>query len=137
MRDYQFIGATLLGSSSITALVSTKVYHGLRYGASALSSMPCINYYNLPSKGRFSGMESKTFSIHCRAADPAVARQLGDLVVDLFGGTNGSGTYGNTTTFTVARASIIRDNGLIPEGEAGSYCVPIDVLIVYSVDTVS
>lgn len=137
MRDYQFIGYLLNSTTAISSITSTRIYHGDRPENTKLSDMPCINYYQLPGGSRISGMESRTFSINCRASDPAVARRLGDLVIDLFGGTSGTGTFGYASSFTAARASIVRDNGLLSEQSAKDFLVPIDVLIVYSVDTVS
>jgi len=137
MRDYQFVGHALLQTSAITALTSTRNYHGARLSSSALSAMPVINYYQLPGGTRRNGLESRTFTINCRDTDPAVARQLGDLVSDLFGGTSGTGVYGNSTSFTVARASVVRDNVTIPEWNEETFLVPVDVLVVYSMDTVS
>lgn len=135
MKDFQFIGYTLLQTTAITSIVSTRVYHG--YIPETVTSKPVINYYQLSGPGRGYGMETKTFTINCRATDPAVARDLGDKVVSLFGGAEGMGTYGYSSSFSIARASVVRDNGLILEDESDSYNVPIDVLIVYSRDTVS
>ena len=137
MKDYQFIGHALLQTSAITAIAGTRVYHGNRPQSSSSSSMPAINYYQVSGGTRDNGIESKVFSINCRATDPAVARSLGDKVIDLFDGSYGTGVFGNSSSFTVARSSVIRDNGLIPEFMSDAYAVPIDVLIVYTVDTVS
>ena len=137
VKDHQFIGLTLLSASSITSLVSTRVYHGMRPKVSQLKDLPAIDYYQLPGGSKYMGTVSRTFTVNCRATDPAVVRQLGDAVVDLFGGTSGAGTYGNSSSFTVARASIARDNGTMVEDDSETFNVPIDVLIVYTIDTVS
>ena len=137
MKDYQFVGYTLLQTSAISSLVSTRVYHGMRPKVSQLSELPAIDFYQLPSGEKFNGLVSRTFTINCRATDPAVARQLGDAVIDLFGGTSGTGVQGYSSSFNIARASIARDNGTFVEEDSETFNVPIDVLIVYTVDTVS
>lgn len=137
MKDYQFVGHALLQTSAITALTSTRVYHGDRPTSSAFSSLPAITYYQLSGGARGNGIESKVFTINCYASDPAVARNLGDKVIDLFAGSSGTGVYGNSSSFTIARASVERDYGLMVDSKTDNFTVPIDVLIVYTVDTVS
>lgn len=137
MKDHQFIGYTLLNTSAISALVSTRVYHGSRPKVSQISELPAIDFYQLPGGRKNMGTVSRTFTVNCRATSPAVARQLGDAVVDLFGGTSGTGMYGYSSSFSVARASIARDNGTIVDDDSETFFVPIDVLIVYTTDTVS
>ena len=137
MNDHQFIGYTLLNASAISSLVSTRVYHGMRPKVSQISELPAIDYYQLSGGRKYMGTVSRTFTINCRATSPAVARQLGDAVIDLFGGTSGTGVYGYSSSFSVARASIARDNGTIVDDDSETVFVPIDVLVVYTTDTVS
>lgn len=132
MVDHQFIGYTLLQTTAVTAITSTRVYHGLRPQSSSLSSLPCINFYQMSGGGKKNGSKSVTFSINCRAVDPAAARSLAEIVSDTFGGPSGTGVYGSASSFTVARSSVVRDGGLIPEVESGCFNAPIDVMIVYT-----
>jgi hypothetical protein len=130
MKPYQAIGYALLNTTTITAIVGSRVNHGLRPIG---TTTPCINYFELGGMSRLPGMESMVFSINCRADSADDARNIGRLVIDLFDGTNGTGTYGNQVTFEISRASLNNDNGLIPEPEDGIYNAPIDIRIVYPI----
>jgi hypothetical protein len=134
MKPHQTIGWTLLQTSSITAIVGSKINHGLRPVGTAV---PSINYYELGGYSRRNGIESAVFSINCRADTADAARNLARLVLDTFHGTSGTGVQGYQSTFTVARSSLENDGGLIPEPEDGIYNAPIDIRIVYPVSTVS
>jgi len=134
MKPYQAIGWSLLQTTAITSIVSTRVYHGTRPDG---DNVPAINYYELAGPTRTKGIESQTFSINCRAATAGAARDLARLVVDLFAGDSGGGVYGDQNGFSVARASLQYDNGLIPEPTNGVFNAPVDVMIVYGLETVS
>lgn len=135
MKPYQAIGYTLLNTTSITAIVSTKVNHGLRPVGTAV---PCINYYELGGPVRANGIESQVYSINCRASTAGAARDLARIVVDTFAGSSGTGIYGyQNSSFEISRASLENDGGLIPETEDQIYNAPIDIRIVYPIDTVS
>jgi hypothetical protein len=134
MKPHQTIGWTLLQTSSITAIVGSKVNHGLRPVGTAV---PSINYYELGGYSRRNGIESTVFSINCRADTADAARNLARLVLDTFHGTQGMGVQGTQNSFTVARSSLENDGGLIPEPEDGIYNAPIDIRFVYPVSTVS
>lgn len=135
MKPYQTIGYSLLNTTAITAIVSTRVNHGLRPEGTVV---PSINYYEIGGGTRNNGIESTAYSINCRAATPAGARDLARLVLDLFTGSSGTGVYGyENSTFEVSRASLQNDGGLIPEPEDGIYNAPIDIRIVYPISTVS
>jgi hypothetical protein len=140
VRVSQLIGYTLINCSAITSIVGastqSRITHGTRPQSSALSSLPCINYYEMPGN-RKNGIAAETFSINCRAATSDAAMNLANLVIDLFHGSSGTGTYGTNNSFDVARASLKNHNGLIPEPSADTYNVPVDILITYAVDTVS
>jgi hypothetical protein len=130
MKPYQAIGYALLNTTAITAIVSSRINHGLRpIGTIA----PCINYYEIGGVTRIPGMESVIYSINCRATTAGVARDLAHLVLDLFAGTDGTGTYGQQMTFEITRASLVNDAGIIPEPEDGIYNAPIDIRIVYPI----
>lgn len=133
MKPYQVIGWSLLQTSAITAITSTRVYHGLRPEGTVV---PAINFFELPGS-RFYGVERQSYSINCRATTASVARNLARLVTDLFAGTAGTGIYGVQNGFTIDRGSLVQDQGLIPEPEDGIFNAPVDIAIVYGVGTVS
>lgn len=134
MKPYQAIGWSLLQTSAITNIVSTRVYHGLR---PAGTDVPCINYYEMPGGLRQNGTESTPYSINCRASSSGAARDLARLVLDLFTGSDGRGVYGTQNGFDIARASFRADNGAIPEVEDNIFNAPVDITLVNTVDTVS
>jgi hypothetical protein len=134
MKPYQLIGWTLLNTTAVTAITSTRINHGLRPSGTIV---PSINYYELGTATRQHGMEQVVYSINCRASTPGVSRDLARLVLNVFIGSNGDGTYGENNGFEVTRASLEVDGGLIPEPEDGIYNSPVDVRIVYPVSTVS
>lgn len=139
MRVDQAIGYVLAQASAIAALVSTRVYHGLRPNGATL---PCINFYAVGGAGgRWRGIEAPTYSINCRADSASGAEALSKLVVDAFHGSSGTGMYGTVTvtagtSFDVARVSLRTDQGLIPEPADGVFNAPVDITVVYAVDTV-
>ena len=133
MKPYQAVGWTLLNTSAVTAIVSTRVWHAMR---PKTDTLPSINYFELGG-GRGNGIESQPYSINCRAATAGGARDLARVVVNTFAGSSGTGMYGTQNWFDIARASLRSDNGLVPEPEEGVYNAPVDVLLVYSVDTVT
>jgi len=134
MTPYEFVGWTLLNTSAVTAITSTRIYHGLRPKS---TTTPCINYYATGGGDRWSGLERQTFSINCRAKTPAAARDLARLVITLFDGTHGQGTYGTNNDFDVARASLKADIGLIPEIDDDLFNAPVDIDVINAVTTVS
>ena len=136
MKDYQFIGYLMNQCTAITNICSTRIYHGVAPQTSSLSSLlPFITYYQLPGGARSNGLCHPIYSINCRASNAATARDLADEVSKLFGGTCGTGCIGIASTFVAERMSVVRDTGIIPETDC--FNAPVDVLLVYSVDTVS
>ena len=133
MTPYQVIGWTLLQASAVSAIVSERVWHGLRPEGDTL---PCINYYEIGGL-RYNGMETQPYSINCRAATAGGARALARVVITALVGTCGTGMQGTNNGFDIARMSLRADQGLIPEPEGSVYNAPIDVQLVSSVDTVS
>lgn len=134
MKPYQTIGWTLLNTTAISAIVSTRVNHGLRPKGTAV---PCINYYEVGSPSRFNGMESVQYTINCRASSAAAARDLSRLVVNLFHGSSSTGTTGAENGFDVSRASLLNDDGLIIEPDDDIFNSPVEIQIVYPSSTVS
>lgn len=133
MKPYEAIGYDLLQASAITAIVGTRVYHGLRPEG---TQKPSINYYEVEGR-RTNGIESVGYSIQCRAATAGAAKDLARLVVNLFAGTDGNGTYGAVSTFSVMRSSLVQEQGVIPETDDHIFNAPVDIQIVYGVSTVS
>lgn len=134
MTDYQMVGYALLQTSAITNIVSTRVFHGLRPEG---TTVPCINYYEVGSVTRTSGLETVPYSINCRASSASQARTLARLVVDLFHGTSGTGIQGRWNGFSVARGSLRNDNGIIPEPDDLIFNAPVDIQLVFTSDEVS
>ena len=132
MKPYQLIGYSLSQTTAITALVSTRIYHGLR---PASTVVPCINYYEVGSGSRMNGLETTTYSINCRASTASAARNIAKEVLDLFHGNNGK--YGSINGFDVSRSLLRSDNGIIPEPEDKIFNAPIDVSFSYPLSTVS
>jgi hypothetical protein len=135
MKPYQAIGYMILNTSAITAITSTRVYHGLRPVGTVV---PCINYYELGGGQRGKGMESVQYSINCRATTAAASRNLARLVLDLFTASNGMGIDSIVnSSFQISRASFSNDGGLIPETEDGIFNSPVDIRVVYPISTIS
>jgi hypothetical protein len=130
MKPAQAIGYALINSTAISAIVGSRINHGLRPNGTAT---PCINYYELGGFSRNNGMENAVYSINCRHTTAGGARDLARLVLDYFAGTSGTGTYHVLSTFEVTRASLVNDGGLIPESTDGIYNAPIDIRIVYPI----
>jgi hypothetical protein len=134
MNAEQVIGAELLASTALTAIVSTRIYHGLRPQG---TTVPCINFYRLGGGTRNSGFESATFTVNCRATTAQTALAAARIVTDIFHGTSGRGTYGNQTGFEISRASMRVQQGLIPETEDQLYNAPVEIQMVYPSSSVS
>ena len=135
MSPSQTIGYTMNQTSSITNIVSTRIYNGQR---PVTTVVPCINYFEMAGTKRLSGFERATYSINCRATTAETALQLARKVVDLFeGGTSGRGGYGYMNGFEVTRVSLRQHQGLIPEPDDNLYNAPIDIFIVYPTSSVS
>ena len=137
MKPYQAIGYLLNQATAVTAITSTRIYHGLRPTGTVV---PCINYFQVGPGARRNGIEICTYSINCRTSDPGTARDLARVVLDLFIGSSSTGTYGNTgatNQFEVIRGSLQNDNGLIPESADGIYNAPVDIQVIFPSSTVS
>lgn len=140
MKPHEAIGYTLLHSSAITSVVSNRVFYGLRPqspSSSVLTALPAINFYELAGGREIWGTGIKTVSINCRAFTAQTAITLASAVTKLFNGTSGTGITGTENGFNIARVHMKADGGLIPESDTGVYNAPVDILIVYPLDTVS
>ena len=127
MKPDQFIGWTLLNSTAVTTITSTRITYGLRTIGSVF---PAINFYDVGGLSRSQGMSSMVFSINCRAVTARAARDLADIVLSLFTGTDATGTTGTGSTFGASRVSLVNDGGLIPEPDDSCFNVPIDIRVV-------
>ncbi len=137
MKAYQAIGYTLLNTTSITTIVGSgtagRVYHGDRALATTL---PCINYYEL-TNSRLYGMGNTVYTINCRAGTASEARNLAESVITAFAGADGQGQQGTMNGFDFGRISLQSDNGTISESDGKAFNCPIDIRIVYRMETVS
>jgi hypothetical protein len=130
MTPDQAIAFTLLNTTAISALVSTRVYYGLR---PTTDELPSINFYDI-AHGRINGIDNPIFSINCRGVTARAARDLGTLVLITLAGTQGQGGYGTVINgvneLDLYRVSLMNDYGLIPEPEDNCYNCPIDVRVI-------
>ncbi len=135
MKPHRAIGYMLLNTSAVTAVTSTRVYHGLRPVG---TTVPSINYYELGGGARYNGFESVQFSINCRASTAAASRDLARLVLNLFTASNGMGIDSVVNnSFEISRSTLSNDGGLIPEPEDGIFNSPVDIRVVYPIGTIS
>jgi len=132
MRPHEYVGQTLIETTAISAIVGSgadaRVYHGLR---PETTRVPSINFYELGGGMRNMGMERQPFSVNCRAETAKAARELARLVVTVFAGESGTGTYGTASGFSVARTALTNDGGVIPEPEDRVYNAPVDIHLVF------
>jgi len=136
MRPSQFIGYTLLQTSAITSLVGSRVINSVIPPSSSLSALPAINYYEVGGR-EHNGIGEKNFTINSRASTADGAEILGDLIIHILNGSNGMGIFGAMNGFDAARLSLINIAGLIYEDSTGWYNYPVDIKMVYALDTVS
>ena len=138
MTPEEYVGYELINATAVSAIIgagsAAACWHDLRPVADTL---PSINYYQVGGGLRVPGFDTVTFSVSCRAATPAGARDLAREVMTVFGGTSGTGIHGTVNGFDVARLSLKNDNGLIMEPEADAYNAPIDITLVYAISTIS
>ena len=134
MTPYELVGWTLNATTAVTAITSTRIWHGLK---PRNDTLPSINYLELGAGTRFWGHERQPYSINCRASTPAGARDLNRVVTTVFAGAEGTGITGRNNGFTVERGSLKSDQGLIPEPDGNTFNAPVDFDIIYAVSTVS
>jgi len=134
MTADQMIGYTLLQTTAITAITSTRVYHGMRPESTVV---PCINFFRMPGGGRKDGMDSQYYSINCRAVTAATALDLATNVIDTFHGTSGRGMKGDVSGFSIISSSLQTGGGLIFEPDGETYNSPVDITVVYPTSTVT
>lgn len=134
MSPSEAIGYLLNNTSSITNIVGTRINFGNR---PTTETLPAINYYTLSNSNIKYTYYSEAYTINCRSVSPEVCCELARLVSDLFNGSSGTGTYGDSNGFGITRAFTRQIQGLIPEPDNGSYNVPVDIQIVFSNNAIS
>lgn len=136
MTPSQVLGWTMLQTTSITSITSTRVWDGDR---PENDTLPSINYYEIAGGTRSFGIESIPYSINCRAVTKETAILLARKVVDLFHGTSSTGIYAyQNSSFEISRCSLKWLHGAIHEEEEGSiWNAPVDIQLVYPTNTVS
>ena len=134
MTADQMIGYTLRQTSAVTAITSTRVYHGMRPEG---TDVPCINFFRMPGGDRKNGMDQQYYSINCRAVTASTALNLATIVIDTFHGTSGRGMKGDVSGFSVISSSLQSGGGLIFEPDGETYNSPVDIKVVYPTSTVT
>jgi len=134
MTADQMIGYTLRQTSAVTAITSTRVYHGMRPEG---TTVPCINFFRMPGGVRKDGMDSQYYSINCRAVTSSTALTLASAVIDAFHGTSGRGMKGDVSGFSVISSSLQFGGGLIFDPDGETYNSPVDIQVVYPTSTVT
>ena len=137
MKPDQFIGYCLANASSITSIVGTRIFNSIRPNSTTLSLIPAINYYEVSSGGELNGLGQKNITVNARAETQRQAIDLGDKIIKLFNGANGSGIQGTLNGFDLDKMYLLNIGGLIPENDTGWYNYPIDFKMIYRLDTVS
>ena len=128
MYLWEAIGYRMLNETEITAVTSTRIYHGLRPAGSA----PCINYFEVGYIILANGeLEMPLYQISCRAATPGATQDLAVLVCTLFHNMK------ETISGFDVRMATIENKMLLPEPETNLYHVPVDVRFSHLNDTVS
>ena len=137
MKAYQAIGYHLQNTTAVTAIVgsgsASRVYHGDR---ALNTTLPCINFYEL-TNSRLYGIGNTVYTINCRASTADASRNLAEIVLNTFIGVDGQGQQGTINNFDFGRISLQSDNGTISESDGKSFNSPVDIRIVYRLETVT
>lgn len=79
MRIDQALGKKLLNTTSITTIVESRIYHGLRLPDEL--SYPCINFFSLPEILIETGILTQVdFQVSCRATGAGDCEELANAV---------------------------------------------------------
>lgn len=132
MSPSQAIAYAMHQTSSITAIVSTRISNGNRPDGTVV---PCINFYEMPGGYKRSGLNYISYSINCRAVTAETALQVANLVDTLFNGSSGTGIYGSWNNFGITRAFTRQRQGLIFESGENIYNAPVDIFVVCPANT--
>ena len=134
MKPYTAMKDLLAATTTVTAIVNARRWHGLQ---PRNTQLPSLTFHEIGGPARFNGVERQTYVINNRAKDLGDALDLARVVTDLFAGASGTGTYGNQGAFSIARAFQDGNPGIIPEPGKGAYNVPVYITIIYPSSTVS
>lgn len=126
------LGYALKASTALSAIVSTRIYHGMRTMGTAV---PALNYYQLGQRRRANGMETIRWSICSRSTKAAEALSIANIIVEMFDGESGNGMSGDINSFAIISTSLVGTGGLIFEEEESIYNAPVDIQVVYPVTT--
>lgn len=134
MTPSQMIGYAMINATSLSTLVSGRIYNGTRPQTSIL---PSVNFFEMAGGWRRANYEGTPFAINCRAKTEVEAQGIARKVVDLFHGSSSMGVYGNLNNFEITRASLKQKQGTIYESAEMVYNCPVDIFIVYPSSSVS
>lgn len=124
MTDYQFVGYRLLNSTSITDVVSNRIYHGEI--PETVTTLPAINYFivSRPNNILNGHYERPRYQISCRASTPGAVVDLAHKVHSAFNNLQGSiGGFDVQNTYY--------ENSFVITEPDNVYHVPVDVFIQY------
>ena len=130
MTSAQLVGYTLAQTSAITAIISTRIYHGTRPDGSVL---PAINYFSLDDLPNV-GTISEVYTINNRAADSETSKRIARIVQKTFVGSSFAGQYGVMNGFNVSRVSLANPSRTIPETTERCFNTTVDIRLVYHAD---
>jgi hypothetical protein len=127
VTSQQCIGYSLNQTSAITAITSTRIFHGNRVEGTVY---PSINYFSIGNSFK-NGLNSEVYSINCRAENIDTSKALGKLVVKLFCGNTFDGTYGLMNSFNILEATLNAPVRTLAEPGDSVFNTPVDIRIVY------
>lgn len=119
---YQAIGYRLLNYAAVTAIVSTRVYHGVIL--EAISTLPAINFYMVSSPNLETNTCRDRYQISCRANDLTVCMTLAFHVHAAF-----NNYQGTLNGFDIQYCYY--DNSRVIVEESNIYHIPIDIFFTY------
>lgn len=136
MNIEEFIGYAILNTTAITAYVGSAVASYVLPETSNYA-LPYIGFYQSGPGERNNGEASDIFTIDSIALTKEQARDIGNQVELLFGGVNAKGIFGDLNNFTIDRCSIIANHGIFYDSAMGCYKNPVEIKLVYPMNTVS
>lgn len=122
MTSGQFIGYRLNNTAAVTALVSTRIYHGLV--PESVTTLPAINYYMISAPNLWGNTERERWQISIRSNDPENAQEIAFEVRNAFNNLQDS-----INSFDVQNCWY-EDKRMIIE-EPGIYHIPVDIFVLY------
>lgn len=119
---YQAIGYRLLNYAAITAITSTRIYHGII--PETVTTLPAINYFMISSPNMDVNGSRDRYQISCRAKDLATCMNLAFHVHAAFN------NYQGTLSGYDIQYSYYNDSRVIIE-ENSIYHIPVDIFFTY------